>query len=42
MILVMYEKILKWYNAGFWNKKQVYDACTKNIITKEQYEKIIS
>lgn len=38
----MYENIKKWYNMGLWSKEQVYDAVNKNIITEEQYNKIIN
>lgn len=38
----MYENIKKWYNMGLWSKEQVHDAVNKNIITEEQYNKIIN
>ena len=38
----MYENIKKWYNMGLWSKEKVHDAVNKNIITEEQYNKIIN
>ena len=37
----MYDRILKWYKQGLWNKQMVADAVTKGIITAEQYEEIV-
>ena len=35
-----FEKIKKYYNAGFWTKKMVGNAVVKGKITAEQYKKI--
>ena len=34
------ERIQKFYNRGFWNKKMVADAVVKGKITAEEFEQI--
>lgn len=36
-----FEIIKKNYDMGLWNKEMVNIALDKNVITKEQYDKII-
>ena len=35
-----FEKIKKYYDAGFWKKSQVKNAVIKEKITAEEYEEI--
>ena len=35
-----FEKVLKYYKANLWTKKQVGDAVKKGWITPEQYKEI--
>lgn len=34
------EKVIYYYESGFWNIQQVRMAVRKGIITKEQFQKI--
>ena len=36
----MFDRILKWYKQGLWDKKKVADAVAKGIITADQYKEI--
>lgn len=38
----MFEKIKKWYLMNLWTETQVQSALEKEVITKEQYNDIIS
>lgn len=37
----MYEKVKKYYNLGFYTKKQVGDFVKKGYLTPAQYEEIV-
>lgn len=36
-----FEKYKKFYDAGLWTKKMVYNVVTKGALTAEEYEEII-
>ena len=38
----MKEKIAKWYKQGLWTAKMVQDAVTKEKLTAEEAEEIIT
>ncbi len=35
-----FEKYKKFYDAGLWTKKMVYNVVTKGALTAEEYEEI--
>ena len=37
----MFEKIMKWYKWGLWNKEQVMQAAQSGVITAEQAGEIL-
>ena len=36
-----FEKVKKYYDSGFWNKKMVKNAVIKGWITEDEYEEIV-
>ena len=39
---MMFEKIKKWYENGYWSEKRVIDAVKMGKITQEECDIIIS
>lgn len=37
----MKDKIAKWYKQGLWTEEMVKQAWEKNILTEEEYLKIV-
>lgn len=37
----LYEKIRNYYDSGLWNEIRVRNMVIKNIITTEEFEKIV-
>lgn len=37
----MFEKIKRYYNSGLWDENRVRNMVIKEIITEEEFEKII-